>query len=366
VDEPPSLSFIVNHSIDLGLTHPVILILVVVLPLVSAIISASESAFASITRDQLDNFRKSFKHKRILTLFDHIELLKITIKLLSVLVRVSLISLLVMVLFDGGLLIPSGFGIGLIILVMALIVDLIPRIYGRRYASGVVRLTGSTWLVLVKACRPFTKLLIDSKPKGNTSFIEQTIGRDELNVVATENKGPTPDIEKDILIGIAKFGKLTVSQVMHHRAEISAIDASSDFAVLMHYVDKCGFSRIPVYRNTLDNVEGILYIKDLLPFVNYPQDFQWQNLKRPGFFVRDSRKIDALLKDFQEKKVHMAIVVDDLGKTIGLVTLEDLLEEIIGVVKDGFEETDFITKKKQNESLIADHRTSLHDDAKQR
>ena len=103
----------------------------------------------------------------------------------------------------------------------------------------------------------------------------------------------------------------------------------------MDYVNKCGFSRIPVYRNTLDNVEGILYIKDLLPFVDYPQDFQWQNLKRPGFFVRDSRKIDALLKDFQEKRVHMAIVVDDLGKTIGLVTLEDLLEEIIGVVKDG-------------------------------
>jgi CBS domain containing-hemolysin-like protein len=366
VDEPPSLSFVINHSIDLGLTHPVILILVAVLPLVSAIISASESAFASITRHQLDNFRKSFKHQTILKLFDHPELLKITIKLISNFVRVGLISLLVMVLIDGGEpLVPSGFGIVFIILVMALIVDLIPRIYGRRYASGVIRLTGVAWLVLVKICRPFTKLLIDLRPLGNTGF-EQTIGRDELNVVATtENNGPTPDIEKDILTGIARFGKLTVSQVMRHLTEISAIDASSDFAVLMRYVDKCGFSRIPVYRDALDNVEGILYIKDLLPFVNYPQDFQWQDLKRPGFFVRDSRKIDALLKDFQEKKVHMAIVVDNLGKTIGLVTLEDLLEEIIGVVKDGFEETDFFTKKKQNESFIADG-IPLHGDTKPR
>jgi putative hemolysin len=356
VDEPPSLSIIFNISTYAGLTHPVTSFLVAALLFVSAIISACESAYASITTDQLDAFRRNPTEQVFLDLLDHRVLLLVTIRLLSNITKVAIVSILAIVLStESQPLIISGFATLTTILVLALIVDLIPRIYGKRYAWDVIRLTGSTWRFLVSRCGPVIKRLVDLTDKTNTDFTEQEISIDKLNATPdTENKGTAPDLEKDILLGIANIGKLTVSQVMRHRSEISAIDVSSPFFSLMDYVNICGYSRIPVYRNTLDNVEGILYIKDLLPFVDYPQEFQWQNLKRPGFFVRDSRKIDALLKDFQEKRVHIAIVVDESGKTIGLVTLEDLLEEIMGVVKDGAIEGDDLTQKKQNEVLVAE------------
>ncbi len=366
VDEPPSLSIILNISTYAGLTHPVASFLVAALLLVSAIISACESAYASITTDQLDPFRSKPTEQIFIDLLDH-RVLLVTIRLLSIITKVAIVSILAIALStESQPLIISGFATFTTILVLALIVDLIPRIYGKRYAWDVIRLTGSPWRFLVNICGPVIKLLVDLTDKTNTGFIEQEISIDKPNVTPDpENKGTAPDLEKDILLGIANIGKLTVSQVMRHRPEISAIDVSSTFFSLMDYVNICGYSRIPVYRNTLDNVEGILYIKDLLPFVDYPQEFQWQNLKRPGFFVRDSRKIDALLKDFQEKRVHIAIVVDESGKTIGLVTLEDLLEEIIGVVKDGAIEGDDLTQKKLNEALLAEDRNPTHKDINQ-
>jgi len=364
VDEPPSLSIILNVSTYAGLTYPVASFLVGALLLVSAIITACESAYASITGDQLHPFWKKPTDQNFLEMPDPPVLLLVTIRLFSNITKVGIVSIFAFVLSaESQPLIIWGFGGLITMLVLALIVDLIPRIYGKRYAWAVIRLTGSTWRFLVIICGPVIKRLVDLTDKTNTGLIEQEISK--LNATPdTENKGTAPDIEKDILLGIANIGKLTVSQVMRHRSEISAIDVSSTFFSLMDYVNICGYSRIPVYRNTLDNVEGVLYIKDLLPFVDYPQEFQWQNLKRPGFFVRDSRKIDALLKDFQEKRVHIAIVVDESGKTIGLVTLEDLLEEIMGVVKDGSIEIDS-TQKKQNEALVAEDRNSGHKNTNQ-
>ena len=201
------------------------------------------------------------------------------------------------------------------------------------------------------------------KQENKTEFHEPGIGSEELNtafVQTPEDKGTTTPREKEILLSIANFGKLTVSQVMRTRNEISAVDFSRNFTSLMSYVDTCGFSRIPVFRNTIDTIEGILYIKDLLPFLDHPEDFQWQSLIRPGLFVPESKKIDSLLKDFQEKRVHMAIVVDAHGKTNGLVTLEDLIEEIIGEINDEFDAEAFANKK-AGETFLFDGKTSLQD-----
>jgi len=132
------------------------------------------------------------------------------------------------------------------------------------------------------------------------------------------------------LKGIVNFGTLSVKQVMKSRLEITAFDIDLGFHDLMDKINKCGFSRIPVFRETIDKIEGILYIKDLLPYLDRDENFKWQSLLRPGYFVPENKKIDSLLKDFQEKRVHISIVVDEYGGTSGLITLEDIIEEIVG------------------------------------
>src|SRR5690606_2349175 len=149
----------------------------------------------------------------------------------------------------------------------------------------------------------------------------------ELNQALELSTEDAPSEEREILRGIVNFGYLTVKQVMQSRMDITAIDMDMDFHELMDKINKSGYSRIPVYEETIDNIQGILYIKDLLPFIERDEDFAWNELIRKSFFVPENKKVDTLLKDFQLKRVHMAIVVDEYGGTSGLVTLEDLRSE---------------------------------------
>jgi gliding motility-associated protein GldE len=177
----------------------------------------------------------------------------------------------------------------------------------------------------------------------------------------TTQNNESSEGEREILKGIVNFGTLTVRQVMKARIDISAVEIDLNFAELMDQVNKSGFSRIPVYKESLDRVEGILYIKDLLPFLEEKENFKWQKLLRPGFFVPESKKLDSLLKDFQSKRVHMAIVVDEYGGTAGLVTLEDLIEEIIGDINDEFDEVVSGYQKIDDHTYTFEGKTSIHD-----
>ena len=132
---------------------------------------------------------------------------------------------------------------------------------------------------------------------------------------------------------LVSFGTITVKEVMRPRHEISAIKTEMNFQDLMNYISKTGFARIPVYRKSIDNIVGMLYPKDLLPFID-EKNYPWQNLIRPGFFVSESMRLSTLLKDFQEKHVHMAIAVNDSQNTVGLITLEDIVQEIIGNIRE--------------------------------
>lgn len=185
---------------------------------------------------------------------------------------------------------------------------------------------------------------------------------DELNQALEITTEDTTDEEKDILKGIVNFGTLSVKQVMRSRMDITAIDMDMDFHELMDKINKSGYSRIPVYSETIDHIEGILYIKDLLPHIDHDEDFQWQSLVRKGFFIPENKKIDSLLKDFQQRRVHMAIVVDEYGGTSGLVTLEDLIEEIIGEINDEFDDAeDFYFKELDPNTFVFEGKVSLND-----
>jgi putative hemolysin len=203
-----------------------------------------------------------------------------------------------------------------------------------------------------------------------SNLIEKRIQRKGYNVSVDElnqaleitAEGEATEEEKGILKGIVNFGTLSVKQVMKSRVDITAFDMEIDFHELMDQINKTGFSRIPIYNETIDKLEGILYIKDILPHIHESETFPWQEKLRPVYFVPESKKIDDLFRDFQEKQVHMAIVVDEYGGTEGLITMEDIIEEIVGEINDEFDEENEVNYRKiDSNTFIFEGKTSLND-----
>lgn len=167
--------------------------------------------------------------------------------------------------------------------------------------------------------------------------------------------------EKKILKGIVKFGNISVRQIMRSRLEINGIDYNSNFREIVKSIEDLHYSRIPVYKTNLDEITGIINTKDLLPFLTEKDDFDWHPLMRQPYFVPESKLIEDLLKDFQSKRIHFAVVVDEFGGTSGIVTLEDVLEEIIGEIKDEFDEEESANRKLDDNNYIFEGRTMIHD-----
>jgi len=242
--------------------------------------------------------------------------------------------------------------------------EVVPKNYANQHNSKFAKTTANGLLFLERVLRPFSFLLIAA-----TNIIEKNVVKkgqnltvDELNHALEITTGEdTSDEEKGILKGIVNFSTLGVKQVMKSRMDITAIDIEVDFHELMDKINKCGFSRIPAYNETIDKIEGILYIKDLISHIDKDDDFAWQALLRPGFFVPENKKVDALLKDFQEQRVHMAIIVDEYGGTSGLITMEDIIEEIVGEINDEFDDEDVAYNKLDNSTYIFEGKTSLND-----
>lgn len=169
------------------------------------------------------------------------------------------------------------------------------------------------------------------------------------------------DEEKQILKGIQNFSNITVKQIMRSRLDVSGIEVESSFADLVNRVQELHYSRIPVYKSNLDEVVGIIQTKDLLPHLNESENFHWQQLMRSPFFVPEQKLIDDLLKEFQQKRIHFAVVVDEFGGTSGIVTMEDVVEEIIGEIKDEFDDEETINKKIDDRNYIFEGKTMIHE-----
>jgi putative hemolysin len=179
--------------------------------------------------------------------------------------------------------------------------------------------------------------------------------------VALINADTSPE-ERKILRGVVNFGAISVKQIMRPRMDIVAFNASMTLPELMPEIVKWGYSRVPVYSESTDHIEGILYVKDLLPHLGKNEEFNWQQLIRPPFFVPETKRIADLFQDFKEKHVHMAIVINEYGGTVGLLTLEDIVEEIVGEINDEFDDDDDIIYSQLDENtFIFDGKTSLHD-----
>ena len=244
--------------------------------------------------------------------------------------------------------------------------EIIPKVYANHNGTVFAKLTSSMLLLSYRFFKPISWFLMNV-----TGLIERRMEKKGYNLSVEEinqaleisvEKEEVTEEEKGILKGIVNFGTLSVKQVMKSRMDITAIDRETDFHELMNQINKTGYSRIPIFTETIDKVDGILYIKDLLPHIAEEEDFQWQELLRPAYFVPESKKIDDLFRDFQEKQVHIAVVIDEYGGTSGLITMEDVIEEIVGEINDEFDDdSDVAYNKLDNQTYIFEGKTSLND-----
>lgn len=345
---------------------------ILVLLVVSAVISASEVAFFSLKSEQLEGSRHSSetKDKNLIDLLKNPRLLLATILICHDFVNVAVVTISTFLMWEmTGTRKPAEMIVGIVTFIVTFALtffsEIVPKVYATQHNLSVARRVSSLWKTLEIICRPVSWMLMAMskiverriEKKGYSATVKELNQALELT---TENNDTTEE-EKDILKGIVNFGTLSVRQVMKSRVDISAVDGESNFIELMDQVNKWGFSRMPVYRETIDTIEGILYTKDLLPHLDEKEDFKWQKLLRPVFFIPETKKLDSLLKDFQSKHVHMAIVVDEYGGTAGLITLEDLIEEIVGDIHDEFDEVNLGYSKMDDHTYVFDGKTSIHD-----
>ena len=313
----------------------------------SALISGSETAFFSLQPADIDELesRDDTKSQLVLKLREKPKTLLATILIGNnfVNVTITLLATYVMAkLFNMRDYPVAAFLLEVVIVTSLILIigEITPKIYASKRPVKVARFMARPLRFLIGLFKPLSKLLVNStsfmdkhleKKKGEISMEDLSTAVD----IATEES--TPLEEKQMLKGIASFSEKEVSNVMIPRVDIIGVEKDMTFTEMLSIVLKSGFSRIPVYDETLDKVEGILYVKDLLPYLD-AESYEWQKLIRPAFFVPENRKINDLFQDFREKKIHIAIVVDEYGGTSGLITMEDVIEEIVGEINDEFDQ----------------------------
>ena len=341
-----------------------------VLLLFSALISGSEVAFFSLTPVQLLEIEESenSNDKIIQSLLINPKKLLATILIANNFVNIAIVVLSTFLMgMIPGLRSFPGYIVFLIQVVgvtflILLFGEVLPKVYATNQATKLIRFMAAPMLLIERIVSPFSYLLINS-----TSFIDKKVkkNKESLSVEELEHAFElTEDTlqreERKILKSIVRFGNTDVKQIMTARTFAKAFEQGISFEELIKQAGEIGYSRIPVYENTFDIVIGILYLKDLLPYLNH-KNFEWKKLLRQPFFVPENKKIDDLLKEFQRKKVHLAIVVDEYGGTSGIVTLEDILEEIVGEITDEFDDEEIKYSKLADNVYIFDGATSLID-----
>ena len=241
--------------------------------------------------------------------------------------------------------------------------EIIPKVYSRedplafcrRSVSGILFFRRLFWVfesILLRSGFLASKVIKNDQQMLSVDELEHALELTDKNDIKEEQK---------MLQGIVRFGDETVREVMTSRQDIVALNINSPFSDVLKSIVENNYSRIPVYQNNDDNIKGVLYIKDLLPHLAKPTSFKWQTLMRPPHFVPETKRLDDMMKDFKENKVHIAIVVDEFGGTSGLITLEDILEEIVGEINDEYDEEDTSYSKLNYNTYVFDGKTLLSD-----
>jgi putative hemolysin len=349
-------------------------LIILVLIVCSALISASEVAFFSLSPSDKESLKnEDIKSSNlVLSLLTKPQDLLATILIANNFVNVAIVIISSTILseftssYEMNDTLRFILEVGIITFVLLMFGEVIPKVYATKNGIKLAKAM-SRPIYIFSICPPFSWL--KNFLAYGTNFIQKyakkrtiKLSSDELEqALALTKEDSTSEEEQKILEGIIKFGNTDVKQIMRSRMEVEAFEIDSSFQDIQKFILDAGYSRIPIYKETFDNVVGILYIKDLLPYIDENENFDWKKLIRKPFFIPENKKIDDLLKEFQSKKMHMAIVVDEYGGTNGIITLEDVLEEIIGDITDEFDEEDIAFKKKSENEYVFEGRTSLID-----
>jgi len=367
----------VLYSIYGGITiHPltvsaaISLIVSILLLCFSALISASEVAFFSLDPKTLNELEESESKadRNILRLLKIPQRLLATMLIGNNFLNVAVIFLLTyftntILNFDSAPLLGFIFQTIIITFAILLFAEIIPKVYATQFALKTAVYTVPYLSAIEKLFGVFVSFLVNS-----TSFVNNRLAKhnhsnismDELSH-ALELTSNNKDEDTEILEGIIKFGNIQVVDIMTSRVDMVIVDIKTNYKKLLEIKIESGYSRIPVYAGTRDNIKGLLYSKDLLPHLDKPANFRWQTLIRPAYYVPETKKIDDLLNEFQTNKVHLAIVVDEYGGTSGLVTLEDILEEIVGDISDEYDNEEVLFTKIDNHTFIFEAKILLND-----
>ena len=359
-------------EVTLGVISGIIAILILLFG--SALTGAAEVAFFSLGPNQLHELR--LKEDKadwlVLQLLDSPKRLLATLLITNNFINVTIAIISTYVtnnLFDF-----TSFPYWLaffiqVVLITSLIVlfgEVMPKVYATHKSLEIARFMSRPVQLSIKIFYPLSSLLVHS-----TNLIDKRISSKAYNVSMSElsdaieltSDKNSPEEEKKILQGIVKFGDIEVKEIMKSRVDVTAVDVETSFRDLLRIIIDAGYSRIPAYEDSFDKVRGILYIKDLLPHLNGEDDFNWTDLLKDAFFVPENKKINDLLQEFQAKKIHMAVVVDEFGGTSGIVTLEDIIEEIVGEISDEHDEPvgEFEFTRLDDDNYIFEGKTSLND-----
>lgn len=377
MDSDSYLSFLKDWFNGLCFVSPsvgavVAIVLAILLLWVSGLISASEIAFFSLTEDDLDevNEEKSVADRKIRKLLDDSEHLLAAIWVSNKVVNVAIVLLCAyffsdVVQWEGAYVVEFILLTVLLTFLLLLFGEIMPRIYSAQNSLKFCRIVVAPVCFLHWLFKPVSNVLVRSafgvgriaqkyNKKANLSV-------DELSQALELTDKDEISEESNMLEGIIRFGEETAKEVMTSRLDMVDLEIDTSFPDVIKCVVDNAYSRIPVYEESRDNIKGILYIKDLLPFIDKGEDFKWQNLIRPAYFVPETKMIDDLLRDFQANKIHIAIVVDEFGGTSGLVTMEDIIEEIVGEINDEYDEEEHNYVKLSDNVYVFEGKTLLAD-----
>lgn len=361
------------------------LVATAVLLICSALVSGSEIAFFSLSPANLEELenRKSRRSAKVLQLLKMPKKLLATILIANNFINVGIVIVSTYIMngllnFDplatyrlfwldifevSALIMAMIVQVGVVTFIILLLGEVIPKVYATKHGLSLALLMAYPIAGLSTFFTPISKLLVAS-----TSIIDKRIKRKGGNISVDElshaleltDDESTHTEEQKILEGIVKFGNTDVKQIMTARLDVIALKESTGYQIAVQQIVDSGYSRIPVYKDDLDTITGILYIKDLLPYIDH-ENVNWVKLIRQPFFVPENKKIDDLLREFQEKKVHLAVVVDEYGGTSGIVSLEDILEEIVGDIADEFDDEELVYSKLDDDNFVFEGKIALND-----
>ena len=338
--------------------------------LCSAIISGSEVSLFSLSPTEIDELKEDHNsaNNLIAKMVENPKKLLATVLIANNLVNISIVLIspeLTNFAFGGikNPILRDVMDIGLVTFVLLLCGEILPKIYANRNNLAFAKRVAYFIYILDTIFTP-----ISLPMKSFTVWIQKRLGKTKSNISVGQlsqalelaSEEDTTNEEKKLLESIVSFGNTETCEVMVPRVDIFALSEDTPFSEVLSEIVKIGYSRIPVYCENLDNITGVIYIKDLLPYIE-KTDFEWTKVMRKAFFVPENKKLDDLLSEFQEKKIHLAVVVDEYGGTCGIITLEDIMEEIVGSINDEFDDDDVTYSKINDHTYIFEGKTVLKD-----